>query len=208
MLKAGESLLLRGRFPNLSSLPTPAGYHFRPVTGSFKNLTSIDVPISVSTLLSYGPKIMLPSFTLLSQEAQSDEFEEILGVLEAAGYCHERRHRFLRDPLKTAYTAHVGGDQHLRLKDFQILRMALHTDQFLTKHSRNYMVAEGDKGKVVCFVARSQSSSLCDNFLSGGVSSGQYMEFQLPAGDETANLAQVKVRYYAAVASFVESPYC
>lgn len=176
--KAGEPLLLRGRFPDLSALTNPVEYQFRPVAGSFKNLTSIDIPIQVSTLLSYGPKFMLPSYTLMSPAAQADEFVDILDVLEAAGYCHERRHRLLREPLENVHSSHVGGNQPIKSKDRQLLHMALQTDQFLAKHRKNYMVSEGDKGKVVCLIARSQFSSLCESYLNGGIISGQFVNYK------------------------------
>lgn len=100
---------MRGGFLVADALPGLDSFTFRSVSGGFKNLTSLVVPELVCTFLSLGPKFMLPSFSLMCDHVKQSDWDGVLGMLEAAGYCQVRRFGFVREDLESAFIRHVSG---------------------------------------------------------------------------------------------------
>lgn len=164
----------------------------RSVPGGFENLTRHTVPRDVSALLSYGPKFMVPTFTQMCSGERVAEYNNLVKNLRNYGF-HSAGYEGKESSLSKAYAVHSGSNVKLSLIERSMLSMAHQTTLFLQSLRESAIIVNGDKGKKVGLVYRSDYSRLCKVFLDGALSSGMYVEINVE--DEGAFLQQVVEQY-------------
>lgn len=192
----GENVLLRGKFPDLLSTSRSS---ILSVEGSFRNLTNLVIPKSVSTFLSLGPKFMLPAFTNLSETTVIDDWDCIIEELKRAEYPGIEM-AVMQRTLRKAFNLHTADISHTRKIDQYLLFLARSTSIFLKRHQKNVVLVEGDKGKIVGLMPRAEFVDLCENYIMDGLTTGRYVSSIWI--DEDDVISNQKELFYPAVKPF------
>lgn len=169
--------LERGMFPETKLWDLSLCKPLRLVPKGFRNLTKLVVPHDVECFLSYGPKFMLPTYTLLSNPQTAIVWQNIQKELELASYYFPPASPDLK-ALEVTFNEYVGSRQFVLMIDKQLLHAASETAYFLKTHASS-IVVEGDKGKIIGLIPRKAFSSLTDSFIEAGVLNGSLILLQL-----------------------------
>lgn len=164
----------------------------RQVPGGFVNLTRCTVPRDVSALLSYGPKFMLPVYTLMSQGESNVEFRNLIANLRMYGYA-SAGYSGCEDPLYLAHRCHTSENIKYTQMERSLLVVVSKVMDFLKSHRKVAIVVLGDKGKKVGLVTKSQFKMLCDDHINTAIGNGMYEEFQI--GDMSQFLAMMRTSF-------------
>lgn len=203
-MKSGNVVNIRGRFPPPILWPLEHYSFHQTNTNGFKNLTSLNVPENVNTFLSYGPKFMLPAFSLSSVKDKDNIWNTILKMLENSGYT-TIRYNFEHVELKNLFLQHIGDNYHISRQCRKLLSIAAETHEFLKQHKNETILVEGDKGKKIGLMWRDQFADLSDNFILDGIKSGQYIEHN--PDDVSSFLSTTQTTYKNNVSTFISSMY-
>lgn len=191
---------VRGRFPKYFVWGLEELKNYREVPGAFVNLTKLEVPEKVKAFLSYGPKFMLPSYTLHSAEYKLAEWDALIYELEESGYV-DASYKIGQVDLSSAFQEHMGDDNRVFKRDLRVFSLAYITDKFLQKHKKTVILVEGDKGKKIGLMYRDGFMSLCDKYISDNVKKGNYVEFSIE--DEATYISEIRKQYEEIVAPYL-----
>lgn len=191
---------MRGKFPNFCVWGLKKFKDLREVPSSFINLTDLEVPKKVSSFLSYGPKFMLPSFTLHSKEYKNAEWKSLIFELEECGYA-DVSYKIGQDELLRVYNEHMGDNHPIKEKDLRVFSSAYEINLFLRTNRKDVILVEGDKGKKYGLLYRHKFQNLCNNYITENVESGTYVEFYVE--EEMVYLSELKRKYAAIIAPYL-----
>lgn len=140
---------------------------YREVKGGFLNMSGLAIPVNIRSILSMGPKYMLPSFTLVSEV---DKAKGWIGLLDMLGNAKHVSALYMPEKgvLKGGYEKYTGDGYKLNRKERLILGEVIKVDAFF-KENPEVQLVEGDKGKMVGVLKREEFISLCNNFIEGGL---------------------------------------
>lgn len=167
----GGQQLFRGCFPSSVLWKCIRRPYLREVRGSFKNLTDLDVPEEVRCILSYGPKFMMPAFTLMSPVIEEETWEILLAKLRMSSYYLDYDIPS-RKQLKLYYDRHSGGRVPVKRIAWRVMRAATSTADFLQLHHKYAVIVEGDKGKSIGLMERCHYAELITRFITTGLAAG------------------------------------
>uniref|UniRef100_T1H5B5 Uncharacterized protein n=1 Tax=Megaselia scalaris TaxID=36166 RepID=T1H5B5_MEGSC len=171
---------VRGSFPSHSDLCVLrlGDLNLREVPRGFRNCTDLHVPKAVSSLLSYGPKFMLPCFTLCSEEYVEREWSKLLDELVRAEYLNIQ-YPSENVSLKKVFFKHTDNCNRLSRMQMRILCVANLADLFLKSHAKVALIVEGDKGKISGLMYRSEYVRLCNDYIESNVCKQYYQEVEM-----------------------------
>lgn len=145
---------------------------YREVKGGFLNMSGLVIPVNIRSILSMGPKYMLPSFTLVSEV---DKARGWIGLLDMLGNARHvsALHMPEKGVLKGEYEEYIGDGYKLTRKERLILGEVIKVDAFF-KENTEVQLVEGDKGKMVGVLKRGEFISLCNNFIEEGLKESEW----------------------------------
>lgn len=133
-------------------------------------MSGVDIPPNIRAILSMGPKYMLPSYTLLSNEDEARGWNELQNILGNAGYVNVQFNPE-KEWLKEEYESFSRDQCVLSRRDRVILAEVSKIDTFFKTHPEIQLV-EGDKGKMVGVMQKDEFLGLCEGFVKEGVVEG------------------------------------
>lgn len=169
-----DFVIFRGCFPPSHTWFNMCEPKLREVGGSFKNLTKICVPKEAQCILSFGPKFMFPTFSLMSPILEDRTWKELLSKLSRSLYYLDYDIP-ARDHLKHHYKKHTANNELVSKMAWRVMRATTVTADFLQHQQKNAIIVEGDKGKVVGFIYRQHYTELLNKFITTALDTGRYL---------------------------------
>lgn len=161
-------------------------HRFPQVQGGFKNLTSVDVPPSVQTLLSYGPKFSVPKVLTFAQYV-AHHFD----VHGKAQRIHVDASIHLRGFILSSCSRMLeSGYVQLSPVEQRLYKMYLQTRTFLIDHP-DLVLVEGDKSKCTVLMYATEYSNKMSALIDGYVSRGVYEPIE-----DMSRVVRLKKRWY------------
>lgn len=161
-------------------------HRFPPVPGGFKNLTRVDVPFAVQTLLSFGPKFSVPKVLTFAQYVAQH-----FNVHEQAQRNHLDVGVTLRGFLLSSCSKMLGSKYvELSPVEQRLYNMYLQTQSFLKDHP-DLVLVEGDKSKCTVLMYAAEYSSKMVALIDGYISRGVYELLE-----DTARVSRLKKSWY------------
>lgn len=169
----------RGTFPkDIDKLDRRDQPFLRRVPGGFVNLTRSLVPSDVCALFSYGPKFMIPTYTLMSVGERNVEFRNMIRNLRLFGYsCAGYGGEAC--PLLLAYKEHTSDSIKLNRMERSILHVVSQAMALLKRVRKIALIALGDKGKKVGLVYKFDYMRLCNDYINTALMTCMYEELHI-----------------------------